>query len=152
VRRPPPWIRPWEWRKRINTHYIHILYSETMYVIKHIYNLGKRRVAASISRRAYILLGSHWDKEELKMHHFFNLSIFVRFIPMFIYIYTLLCYIHDNCQIYVSIVYDIRNLLLHWEPVYLRAQSQEYVVPPIPIHIPPLLHGLLTVTLGTSIS
>jgi hypothetical protein len=43
-------------------------------------------------------------------------------------------------------------LLLHWEPVYARAQSQEYVVPPIPINIPPLLHGLLTVTRGTSIS
>ena len=34
-------------------------------------------------------------------------------------------------------------LLLHWEPVYPRAQSQEYVVPPIPIHIPPLLQGYL---------
>ena len=44
------------------------------------------------------------------------------------------------------------NLLLHREPVYRRAQSQEYVVLPIPIHIPPLLQGLLTVTLGTSIS
>jgi hypothetical protein len=55
--------------------------------IKHIYNLGKHRVAASICRRAYILLGSHWDEEELKMHHFFDLSIFVRFIPMFIYIF-----------------------------------------------------------------
>jgi hypothetical protein len=43
-------------------------------------------------------------------------------------------------------------LLLHWESVYARAQSQEYVVPPIPINIPPLLHGLLTVTRGTSIS
>ena len=43
-------------------------------------------------------------------------------------------------------------LLLHWEPVYPRAQSQEYVVPPIPIEIPPLLQGLLTITLGTSLS
>ena len=34
-------------------------------------------------------------------------------------------------------------LLLYWEPVYPRAQSQEYVVPPIPIHIPPLLQGYL---------
>ena len=34
-------------------------------------------------------------------------------------------------------------LLLHWEPVYPRAQSQEYGVPPIPIHIPPLLQGYL---------
>jgi hypothetical protein len=32
------------------------------------------------------------------------------------------------------------------------AQSQEYVVPPIPMDIPPLLHGLLTVTQRTSIS
>jgi hypothetical protein len=43
-------------------------------------------------------------------------------------------------------------LLLHWEPVYRRAQSEEYVVPPIPMHMSPLLPGLLTVTLGTSIS
>ena len=43
-------------------------------------------------------------------------------------------------------------LLLQCEPVYPRAQSQEYVVAPIPMHAPPLLHGLLTVTLGTSIS
>jgi len=43
-------------------------------------------------------------------------------------------------------------LLLHWEPVYRRAQSEEYVVPPIPMHMPPLLPRLLTVTLGTSIS
>jgi hypothetical protein len=34
-------------------------------------------------------------------------------------------------------------LLLHWEPVYPRAQSQECIVPPIPIHIPPLLQGYL---------
>jgi hypothetical protein len=46
--------------------------------------------------------------------------------------------------------YYMGYLLLHWEPVYPRAQSQEYVVPPIPIHIPPLLHRLLTVTLETS--
>jgi hypothetical protein len=37
-------------------------------------------------------------------------------------------------------------LLIHWEPVYPRAQSQGYVVPPIAMHIPPLLHWLLTVT------
>jgi hypothetical protein len=37
-------------------------------------------------------------------------------------------------------------LLLHLEPVYRRAQSEGYVVPPIPMHIPPLLHWLLTVT------
>ena len=43
-------------------------------------------------------------------------------------------------------------LLLHCEPVYPRSQSQGYVVPPIPMHILPLLHGLLTDTLGTSIS
>jgi hypothetical protein len=43
-------------------------------------------------------------------------------------------------------------LLLHWQPVYRRAQSEEYEVPPIPMHMPPLLPGLLTVTLGTSIS
>jgi hypothetical protein len=44
------------------------------------------------------------------------------------------------------------NLLLHWEIVYRRAQPEGYVVPPIPMHIPPLLHGLLTDTLRTSIS
>jgi hypothetical protein len=38
------------------------------------------------------------------------------------------------------------------QPVYLGVQSEEYVAPPIPIHIQPLLHGLLTVTLRTSIS
>jgi hypothetical protein len=43
-------------------------------------------------------------------------------------------------------------LLLHGEPVYRKAQSQEYVLPPIPMHMPSLLHGILTVTLGTSIS
>ena len=48
--------------------------------------------------------------------------------------------------------YYMAYLLLHWEPVYPRAQLQEYVLPPIPMHIPPLVHGLLTVTLGTSIS
>ena len=48
--------------------------------------------------------------------------------------------------------YYMGYLLLHWEPVYRRAQSEEYVVPPIPMHRPPLLPGLLTVTLGTSIS
>jgi len=48
--------------------------------------------------------------------------------------------------------YYMDYLLLHWEPAYPRAQSQEYVLPPIPMDMPPLLHGLLTVTLGTSIS
>jgi hypothetical protein len=43
-------------------------------------------------------------------------------------------------------------LLIHWEPVYHRAQSEEYAVPPIPMQITPLLHGLLTVTQRTSIS
>jgi hypothetical protein len=38
------------------------------------------------------------------------------------------------------------------EAVYRRAQSEEHVVPPIPMHMPPLLPWLLTVTLGTSIS
>jgi hypothetical protein len=35
-------------------------------------------------------------------------------------------------------------LLLHCEPVYPRGQSQEYVVPTIPMHILTLLQGLLT--------
>jgi hypothetical protein len=48
--------------------------------------------------------------------------------------------------------YYMGYLLLHRELVYPRGQSQEYVLPPIPIQIPPLLHGLLTVTLRTSIS
>ena len=48
--------------------------------------------------------------------------------------------------------YYMGYLLLHWEPVYHRAQSEGYVVPQIPMHMPPLLHGLLTVTLRPSIS
>jgi hypothetical protein len=48
--------------------------------------------------------------------------------------------------------YYMGYLLLHRELVYPRGQSQEYVLPPIPIQIPPLLQGLLTVTLRTSIS
>ena len=55
-------------------------------------------------------------------------------------------------SLYIYHHYYMGYLLLHWKPVYRRAQSQEQVVPPIPIHIPPLLHGLLTVTLRTSIS
>jgi hypothetical protein len=55
-------------------------------------------------------------------------------------------------SLYIYHHYYMGYLLLHWEPVYPRAQSHEFVVPPIPIHIPPLLHGLLTVTLRTSIS
>jgi hypothetical protein len=55
-------------------------------------------------------------------------------------------------SLYIYHHYYMGYLLLHWELVYPRAQSQEYVLPPIPMHIPPLLHGLLTVTLWTSIS
>jgi hypothetical protein len=55
-------------------------------------------------------------------------------------------------SLYIYHHYYMGYLLLHWEPVYPSAQSHEYVVTPIPLHIPPLLHGLLTVTLGTSIS
>jgi hypothetical protein len=34
-------------------------------------------------------------------------------------------------------------LLIHWEPVYPRAQTQGYVLPQITMQIPPLLHYLL---------
>ena len=54
-----------------------------------------------------------------------------------------LCIYHHYCMGY---------LLIHWEPVFPRAQPQGYVLPLIPMQIPPLLHGLLTVTQRTSIS
>jgi hypothetical protein len=41
-------------------------------------------------------------------------------------------------SLYIYHHYYSGYLLLHWEPVYPRAQLQEYVLPPIPMHIPPL--------------
>jgi hypothetical protein len=55
--------------------------------------------------------------------------------------------LYDYCcrrSLYIYHHYYMSYLLIHRELVYPRGQSQEYVVPPIPIHILPLLQGLLT--------
>jgi hypothetical protein len=64
--------------------------------------------------------------------------------------HTLLIVLYDILVPSVTVSSPCNNI--HWEPEYPRAQSQGYVLPPIPMQIAPSLHGLLTVAQRTSIS